>query len=219
MSISNLEEITCPCGNVFEAELLSAISVADNPELKEALIAGEINLVCCPKCGEMFYAECFILYHDSENELIAFVYPLSFQNQAAQCRKKMLGEFHSALENFSEKQKINYEPLLIFGIEDLVLLLKNEQEIEDEESILKYIAGKLSLDTVPVPPNLARKLGMPKILPVPKGEKEINAKNISAALKILVKYNSNLLHYAKLQERLSKNKSVVDAVNPKTKVK
>ena len=55
MSISNLEEITCPCGEVFEAELLSAISVGDNPELKEALMAGEINLATCPKCGRMFY--------------------------------------------------------------------------------------------------------------------------------------------------------------------
>ncbi|MDR0723993.1 MAG: hypothetical protein LBF23_02275 [Endomicrobium sp.] len=31
----------------------------------------------------MFYAECFILYHDSQNELISFVYPLSFQKQAS----------------------------------------------------------------------------------------------------------------------------------------
>ena len=133
MSILNLEEITCPCGEVFEAELLSAVSVSDNPELKEALIAGEINLVSCPKCGQMFYAERFILYHDSANEFIAFVYPLSFQNQAAQCKEKMQSEFSKAVANFSEeeKKKMNYEPFLIFGIEDLVLLLKAEQDVKN----------------------------------------------------------------------------------------
>jgi hypothetical protein len=85
--------------------LLSALSVSDNPELKEALIAGEINLVSCPKCGEMFYAECFILYHDSRNELIAFVYPLSFQNQGAQCKMKMRKEFELALETLKKNKR------------------------------------------------------------------------------------------------------------------
>ncbi|MCA6072829.1 MAG: CpXC domain-containing protein [Endomicrobium sp.] len=113
------------------------MNVHDNPELKEALIAGEINLVSCPECGEMFYAERFILYHDGDNELIAFVYPLSFQKQATQCKAKMKKEFELALERFEEKQKISYEPLLLFGIEDLVLLLRREQNTEFLKKISK----------------------------------------------------------------------------------
>jgi hypothetical protein len=148
MTISNTEKIKCPQGHLFDASLLSAISVADNPELKEALIASEINLVSCPVCGEMFFAERFILYHDTENELIAFIYPLSFQDQAAQCKSKMKKEFELALVNFEERRKINYEPILLFGIEDLVLLLRSQQNIEDEEAILKYAAPKLSLKIV-----------------------------------------------------------------------
>lgn len=38
MTISNLEEIECPYGHVFKAELLSAISISDNPELKNVLM-------------------------------------------------------------------------------------------------------------------------------------------------------------------------------------
>ncbi|MDR2399440.1 MAG: CpXC domain-containing protein [Endomicrobium sp.] len=206
MTISNLEEIKCPQGHLFEASLLSAISVADNPELKESLIAGEINLVSCPVCGEMFYAECFILYHDSENELIAFVYPLSFQEQAAQCKAKMKKEFELALENFEDKHKINYEPILLFGIEDLVLLLRYEQNIEDEESILEYTAHKLSLKIVKISPKLSRKIDIPKLLPVPKGAKELNAKVLIEGLQILIKYNPHLLHYAELLERILKRR-------------
>jgi hypothetical protein len=206
MTISNIEKIKCPQGHLFEASLLSAISVADNPELKEALIAGEINLVSCPVCGEMFFAECFILYHDSENELIAFVYPLSFQEQAAQCKAKMKKEFDLALANFEERRKINYEPILLFGIEDLVLLLRSEQNIEDEEAILKYIAPKLSLKIVKISPHLSRRLGIPKLLPMPKGLKELDVKVLTESLQTLIKYNPNLLHYAELLEKISKRR-------------
>lgn len=217
MSISNLEEIKCPCGEIFEAELLSAISVSDNPELKEALIAGEINLVCCPKCGEMFYAECFILYHDSENELIAFVYPLSFQNQAAQCKKKMMKEFQLALESFTEKNKINYEPLLFFGIEDLALVIKAEQEVEDEETVLSYLAPKIAIETIAIPAHLARKIGIPKLIPVLKENKKLEPKSITAALKVLIKHNPHLMHYSKLLEKVSKHKSLIEEINKKVK--
>jgi hypothetical protein len=207
MTISNIEEIKCPHGHLFEVNLLSAISVVDNPELKEALIAGEINLVSCPICNEMFYAECFILYHDSKNELIAFVYPLSFQEQAAQCKAKMKKEFELALANFEDKRKINYEPVLLFGIEDLVLLLHSEQNIEDEEAILKHIAQKLSLKTVKISPSLSRKLEIPKFLPVPKGfVKDLDVKALTEGLKILIKYNPNLWHYAELLERILKRR-------------
>jgi hypothetical protein len=216
MSISNLEEIKCPCGEVFEAELLSAISVSDNPELKEALISGEINIVCCPACGEMFHAERFILYHDSKNELIAFVYPTSFQSQAAQCRKKMQSEFKAAVENFEDKNKIAYEPLLFFGIEELAMLLKAEQELEDEESVLAYTAPEIGLSLVKISSSFARKLNIPKVFPVLKGEKKISESSITA-LKMLAKHNPNLLHYVKLSERLSKNKDIFKEIDKKAK--
>lgn len=216
MSISSLEEIKCPCGEVFEAELLSAISVSDNPELKEALISGEINIVCCPACGEMFHAERFILYHDSENELIAFVYPMSFMGQAAQCKKKMQNEFKAAIENFEDKNKISYEPLLFFGIEELAMMLRAEQELEDEESVLTYTASELGLSLVKISSSFARKLNIPKIFPVLKGEKKFTEAAIPA-LKILIKHNPNLLNYVKLSEKLSKNKNIFEEINKKVK--
>jgi hypothetical protein len=194
---------------MFEVELLSAISVLDDPELKEILIAEEINLVSCPECGRMFYAEGFILYHDSENELIAFVYPLSFQDQASRCKVKMYREFKIASENFDEKQKIKYVPFLIFGIENLISMLCLERDIEDEESILKYIASKLSLDIIKIAPSLARKLEIPKVLPIPKGEKNIEIELLLSGLKTLIEYNPNLEHYIKFFEKLLEHKIII----------
>ncbi len=209
MTISNLEEIECPYGHVFEAELLSAISISDSPEIKSVLMGGEINVVSCPECKKVFYAECFVLYHDRENELIAFVYPLSFQNQAVQCKRKMREEFELALKNFEEKEKINYEPLMLFGIEELVSLLHSEQDIEDEEIVLKYLVSELPLDIIRIAPSLARKLRIPKIFPVSKGEKNLEAKSLISGLQILTKYNSNLSHYVEFLDKISKNKAMI----------
>jgi hypothetical protein len=205
MTISNLEEVKCPKGHTFQAQLLSAISVSDNYELKEALIAGEINLVTCPECGQMFYAECFILYHDSQNELISFVYPLSFQDQATQCMSKMRKEFKLALENFNDKDKITYEPILLFGIEDLVLLLKREQDIEDEETILMHLANTLKLNIIKIAPNVARKLAIPKLMPF---NQYFSEKSLISGLETLIKYNSNLEHYLDFLQKLSKYKNM-----------
>ena len=75
MSTAKLEQIRCPCGEGFEADLYNSINAEDDPDLKESLVCGEINVVCCPKCSQIFYAEHFVLYHDPSVELIAFVYP------------------------------------------------------------------------------------------------------------------------------------------------
>jgi hypothetical protein len=210
MTISNLEEIKCPNGHIFEAQLISAISVSDNFELKEVLIAGELNLVKCPECGQMFYAECFILYHDSQNELISFVYPLSFQEQANQCMAKMRKEFKLALENFNDKDKITYEPTLLFGIENLILLLREEQDIEDEEAILKHLANSLKLTVAKIAPSIARKLTIPKFIPF---HQDFSEKSLILGLDKFVKHNSNLEHYVDFFKRISKHKSMFTEIS------
>ena len=208
MTISNLEEIKCPKSHTFQTQLLSAISVSDNYELKEALIAGEINLVTCPECGQMFYAECFILYHDSQNELISFVYPRSFQEQATQCVAKMKKEFKLALENFNDKNKITYEPVLLFGIEDLVSLLRREQDIEDEEAILTHLASNLKLNIVKIAPSIARKLAIPKLMPFYKNSQNFSEKSLILGLEGLIRHNPNLEHYVDFFKRISKHKNM-----------
>jgi hypothetical protein len=206
MSIKQLEEIKCPCGEVFEAELLSAVSIADNPDYKEMLISGEFNIVCCPKCGEMFYAERFILYHDSADELIAFVYPASFEAQAKECHKLMLANFKEALKNFQEKVP-EYEPVLFFGVEDLANVVKTENDLKDEEAVVKHLAKTFGFGTLALAPSKARLLGLPKIMPVEKGTQDI-----LPALKKIIEHNLNLINYAKTLIRLSKDAKLLGEV-------
>jgi hypothetical protein len=87
----------------------------------------------------------------------------------------------------------------------LVALLRSEQGIEDEESILKYIAPKLSLDTLKITPSFARKLEIPKIIPVPKGQKIFEAKLLISGLQSLIKYSANLEHYVEFLKKYQNN--------------
>ncbi|MDR1952007.1 MAG: CpXC domain-containing protein [Elusimicrobiota bacterium] len=210
MSIFNIEEVKCVCGEVFEAELISAISIADNPELKDHLLNGMINLAQCPKCSEVFYEDRFILYHDSKDEFIAFVYPLICKSEYQKYREKMLKEFGEAKKFLEKEHKINYKPVLFFGIDALVQAIRDRQDMEDEEMVAEHICRDLGLDTFQISPSFARENEIPRIIPIEKNKKE--DKFIIPALDVLIKYNPNLISYIKLNEKLSKNLSLINEI-------
>jgi hypothetical protein len=206
MSTAKLEEICCPCGEIFEAELWNSIDVKRNPELKEMLIAGEINVVCCPACHEIFYAEHFILYHDPDDELLAFVYPLSFANQYSYWKQKMNEDFSKAMDAFPEEEKINYEPVLLFGLNSLVQIINRDTEEKDEVAILRHMAEELGLSTINLKPSLTRMKNMPRLLPRIKHKGKTERKDILAGLKKLLGHNKNLTLYRDLCDEIEKNK-------------
>ncbi|HBU70016.1 MAG TPA: hypothetical protein DEE98_06475 [Elusimicrobia bacterium] len=206
MSFLKLEEIVCPCGEVFEAELYNAINVNEDPELKESLIAGEVNVVCCPNCREIFYAEHFVLYHDPASELIAFVYPSSFSHQAAHWRDKMEKDFKNAMSELGDTKSIKYEPMLVFGMDTLVEIIKNDDAFNDEVRILEHMAKELELALIKLHPALARPKDMPRVLPKPKASKASERDDFIAGLSCLIKHNQHLSSYRKFLQLLEHDK-------------
>jgi hypothetical protein len=207
MSIYTLDEITCICGEVYEAELMSAMNPSDDPEIKECILTGSVNLARCPKCKKTFYVERFFLYRDDLSEILAFVYPLSFQNRRQDYEKEMFENLKN-LNQSENNLKINYEPILIFGIESLMEILKTERDRECEEEILELIQSVVVVDTIKIRPSLARKLNIPKLIPIKKNSSDINFENIISALYVLAAYNPHLVSYAALIEKLSNNPSL-----------
>jgi len=207
MSFAKLEEIQCPCGEAFEAELWNAINAQEDPELKEAMIGGEINVVCCPACHEIFYAEHFILYHDSASEIIAFVYPTSFAPQATYWASKMKEDFKTALKDMDPGEIIDYEPMLFFGLDTLAELVRAEEEDTDEISILEHCAKDLGLTIIRLKPSLVRPLQMPRVLPrfaVKSGDLR---DEVLAGLDRLLKYNGNLSCFNRIRHLIEHNKA------------
>lgn len=212
MSILSNCEITCHCGEVFEAELWTAVSISENPELKDTINSGMFNVVECPKCKHFFYQEIFFIYQDISSELIAYIYPKAYEAHANQYRKKMLYEFKEVVKSTKEAKNIEFEPVLFFGIEDLVATLKNEDFLNDEIQIVSFVAKRIGLDLIEIKPSKARNLCIPYLIPKIKKSLDCNIKDIVAGLEQLLSYNENLLEYEKLLIRIKKNPSCLDEI-------
>lgn len=195
MSLSKLEEIRCPCGEIFEAELWNAINIEENPDLKDSILAGEVNVVCCPACNQIFYAEHFILYHDPENELLAFVYPASFADKFSYWQENMDRDFQRAMEEFLPEERLIYKPILLFGLDELVEIIRSEDEELDERSILEYIAKEVGFSLINLHPYEARKRKLPRILPKLPVKNGTIRDEVLAGLRLLLQYNFNLTKY------------------------
>ncbi|MDD3922152.1 MAG: CpXC domain-containing protein [Endomicrobiaceae bacterium] len=212
MSISSNCEIICDCGETFEAELWKAVNVSDNPEIKELITLGGFNIVSCPKCKQVFYWEHFFVYQDIENELIAYVYPKQYEKQATEYRNHMVKEFKEVVKSMEEFIKIDFEPTLYFGIEDLVSTLKSEEYIKDEIQILNFISKRIELDLIFLKPSVARNLCVINTIPKIKKSTGDIKKDIISGLEMLLKYNPNLSEYEKLLSRIKKNVSCLDEI-------
>ncbi len=212
MSILSNCEIKCSCGETFEAELWKAINVFDDPDLKEVLLSGRFNTVECPKCHKVFYHEHFFMYQDLQNELIAYVYPKEDEKSAKSLRKKMLSDFASLSKDIEELAEIDFEPVIYFGVEDLINTIKNEDYIKDEIDILNFIAKRIELDLIKIKPSKARNLCILHTIPKSKKSSGDIKKDIVSGLEQLLKYNPNLVEYENFLARIKQNISCLDEI-------
>ncbi|MGA2091225.1 MAG: CpXC domain-containing protein [Endomicrobiales bacterium] len=205
MSSRKLEQIECGCGEQFEAELWTSINITEDPELKDSLDAGEINIVCCPACSQIFHVEHFLLYHDSKNELLAFVYPSSFADQEKQLTRKMNTDIENALTGLPSDQKFAYQPILVFGLDALLEIVRREDEWEDELAIAEFLAEQFHITMINLHPAKARLKGMLRLLPsLPVSGKDMRG-CVLAGLRFLLQHNEHLSHFRSILERIEQD--------------
>lgn len=67
----NEEKITCPnCGTTDSVTIYSSVNVTQHPELKEAVLTGELFIFTCPNCGAQTRLDYDVLYHDMEKQIM-----------------------------------------------------------------------------------------------------------------------------------------------------
>jgi hypothetical protein len=204
--MQKLEKIICPCGMEFEAELWNAINVSEDSGLKELVIAGEVNVVCCPGCSAMFYAEHFLLYQDNVNEILTFVYPREFEKEAGHWHKKMELDFQRAMSALESDKRLQYKPLLLFGLDSLVELIRTDEDENDEVAILKYVYKEIGVHLLHLHPSVTRSFQLVKVLPyVPSAGAPLR-ETVLSGLEKLLKYNANLVRYKENMELIKSDK-------------
>ena len=105
------------------------------------LLDGELNIVVCPSCGEMFYAEHFMIYFDPSEELLAFVFPEARKREKEKCSKEMREKFEN-IKLESNSYVVDYEPMVFFGLESLMEFLVKQEENELEIQVVEKLADE-----------------------------------------------------------------------------
>lgn len=76
MSVRETVEVTCPaCGEHSSATIWRSMSVSQDPDAKELLLAGSVNVFACPKCRYESLVDTDFLYHDMEHRFCVQYYP------------------------------------------------------------------------------------------------------------------------------------------------
>ncbi len=125
MTVKMDVEIECPkCGKKSETVVWSSLNATLNPEDKNKLIQGQINVFHCPNCGDDGYVQTDFLYHDMENDFCVQFYPANSMTKS------------NFLEQFDKDGKLKPSPL--FG-PDTPEYFRNIHVVFDMRELVRYV--------------------------------------------------------------------------------
>lgn len=90
-------QLTCPaCKTPFRTNLYTVVDVGQQPELKQALLAGQLNTAVCPNCGTASMLGTPLVYHDPEKQLCLVYFPQEL-NARPEEQERFIGDTTSFL--------------------------------------------------------------------------------------------------------------------------
>jgi hypothetical protein len=202
MSFKGNIEARCPQGcEPFETEVWSFIRGDQSPDLRDAVLWRECNLLLCPHCGAAFHPEASYIYFEPEAGLLAFVFPESYREKADYWRGKMREDFLVMKDKLAGELAHIAEPEIFFGTEELAELLEREDFRGEEREVMEAVAAELGLELYRVEPGFARRQGVPRSLPYTGAV--ATRDGVKAGLVKLLAANDRLAEYRAFLDKLS----------------
>ena len=85
-------QITCPnCQTPYTAEIHQVIDSDETPDLKQRLLAGQLNVAVCPNCGAGGQMMTPMLFHDAAHEMFVIFMPQEM-NMGQMERERLIGQ-------------------------------------------------------------------------------------------------------------------------------
>ena len=116
-------QITCPnCGTPYTAEVHQLIDVGRNPELKNLLLSGQLNVAVCPSCGASGQLSSAMVYHDPEHELFMVYVPQELNLDQVE-REQYIGQLtRQVLDETPAEQRRAYmlQPMTILTMQSFM---------------------------------------------------------------------------------------------------
>lgn len=95
-------QINCPrCQTPFTTEVFQIIDAQHQPELKQMLLMGALNVAVCPNCNYATQLATPLLYHDSEHELLMVHVPMEM-NLPLHEQEKIVGQLTKAITDSTD---------------------------------------------------------------------------------------------------------------------
>jgi hypothetical protein len=164
MALRGMIQVCCPKGcEPKDAEVWSFVRGDTDEALREGLLGGELNLIVCDDCGEMFYPEAIVVYYDPREEMLAFVFPESYSKERGRWQKKMHEDYEQMREALDTTPTL--EPEIFFGVEELGRVIKEEELLEAEVQVAEHLGKELGLGYYRVRRDWARSHHLPRLLP------------------------------------------------------
>jgi hypothetical protein len=109
MPETQVVHIQCPnCGNPYETPIRTVVDVGQNPQLRQALLSGQLNVAICPKCNQGGVIETPLVYHDPQAEFLAVYFPPQVQIPELE-RQRMIGDLtQEMMRNLPPDQRKGY---------------------------------------------------------------------------------------------------------------
>jgi hypothetical protein len=191
MSIKAIVEASCPGGcEPAEFEVWSFIRGDRDENLRDRILVGELNLVVCGECSRHFSPEAPLVYLDPTVDLLAFVFPKSYEKESERWQRKMHEDFDQLRSAYKDAISEALQPIELYGMERLTELLQEEDSLEDEVQVAEYYCGELSLPVVRIGRGFARARQLPYIVPAAGGRFSRDAAR--DGVKALLKANDRL---------------------------
>lgn len=133
MALKGKYEIRCDCNTTFIGNIFEYVFSEHDPELKDAILSGDFNLVTCPSCGQVIPVENRFLYRDEKNKLWVWVCKRDEEQKKDALTEELIDKNGSMEFHFLDAKEA-YRKYLVFGREGLLeLLLRQDQLLKRRE--------------------------------------------------------------------------------------
>jgi len=134
-------QTSCPqCNQPLVADIVQVIDISKNPQLKQVLLGGGINLAGCQLCGFQGQLPVPLVYHDSEKELLLTFNPPDMSKTMEEKESVLAPLLKDVIDNLEPEDRKGYlfQPQAMLTMNNLVknVLLGDgitEEMIKDQQ--------------------------------------------------------------------------------------
>ena len=132
-------QVTCPnCQMPYPAEIHQVIDAQQNPELKQQLLSGQLNVAVCPSCGMGGPMGTAMLYHDADHELFMVYVPTEL-NLPHMEQQQLIGQLtQQAMRNIPQEKRKAY----LFQPQTILTMQTFMEKVLETEGITKEMIDR-----------------------------------------------------------------------------